>query len=174
MELRSEGRYPAQLTSVGFELVQGLRWSPDDQYIDFSGIVKGSQEAYVVSANGGAPRRLTNQPGANHWPFWSHDGRWLYFKNSPSPGPPQLWKIPPQGGEAVKVTHSKEGIDTPQESPDAISFYFSRGWPFTQSIWKMPVEGGEETKVLDFVHTETRWTLRPEGIYYVTAPNAYG
>ena len=171
----SEGRNPAQLTSLGFAGLQGLSWSPDGQYIAFSGILGGSQEIYVVSAGGGRrPQGLTTEPGTNQWPSWSHDGRWIYFKNQPREGPPQIWKIPPQGGEATQITRTKDGIDTPQESPDDKFLYFARGWPFTLSIWKIPIEGGEETKVLDSVHANTRWILRQEGIYYVAAPDAKG
>jgi TolB protein len=102
---------------------------------------------YVVSTGGGAPQRLTTPPGTNSWPFWSRDGRWLYFKSVR-----QIWKIRSQGGEATQVTRAKEGADVPQESPDGRFLYYCRGWPFAQSVWKIPVEGGEETKVLDAVH----------------------
>ena len=169
----SEGRNQVQLTS-GFSAIQGLRWSPDGQSIAFSGIVEGSQQVYVVSVGEGVPRRLTTQPGTNQWPFWSHDGRWLYFKNAPVTGQPQVWKVPPQGGQETRVTHSKEGVDTPQESPDGKSIYFGRGWPFTLSIWRVPIEGGEETKVLDPVYPNTRWTVRQHGIYYLAVPDANG
>jgi len=97
---------------------------------------------YVVSAGGVAPPRMTTQRGTNQWLFWSHDGRWLYFKNSPSPGLPQIWRMPAEGGEATQVTHTKGGVDVPQESSDGKFFYFAKGWPFTLTIWKIPVEGG--------------------------------
>ena len=138
----SEGRNPVQLTTFGFGGLQGLSFSPDGQNIAFSGILEGSQEVYVVSAGGGAPLRMTTQRGTNQWPFWSHDGRWLYFKNSPSPGLPQIWRMPAEGGEATQVTHTKGGVDVPQESSDGKFFYFAKGWPFTLTIWKIPVEGG--------------------------------
>ena len=170
----SDGRNPVQLTSFGFTELAGLRWSPDGQSIAFSGIVEGNQDVYVVSAGGGAPRRLTTQPGANAWPFWSRDGRWLYFKSDRNGQQAQIWKMPSQGGEAIQVTRAKEGADVPQESPDGKFLYYCRGWPFAQSVWKIPVEGGEETKVLDSVHPNALWTLRQEGIYYFTAPDAKG
>src|SRR4029450_5687731 len=45
---------------------------------------------------------------------------------------------------------------------------------FTLSVWRVPIDGGEETKVLDSVHPQTRWTVRQEGIYYLSAPDANG
>jgi Tol biopolymer transport system component len=88
--------------------------------------------------------------------------------------PGQIWKIPFQGGEATQVTRAKDGADVPQESPDGKFLYYCRGWPFAQSVWKIPIERGEENKVLDSVHPYALWTLRQEGIYYVTAPDAKG
>jgi len=128
----SDGRNPVQLTSFGFQGLNGLRWSPDGQSIAFFGVVEGNQDVYVVSAGGGALQRLTTQPGAKVWPFWSHDGRWLYFND----GSGQVWKIPSRGGEATQVTRAKEGADVPQESPDGKFLYYCRGWPFAQSVWK--------------------------------------
>ena len=128
----------------------------------------------MVSMVGRVLRRLTTQPGTNQWPFWSHNGRWLYFKHQPVHGPADVWRVPPQGGEETRVTHSKEGMDTPQESPDGKFLYFGRGWPLTLSIWRVPIEGGEETKVLGSVHAQTQWTIRQEGIYYLAAPDASG
>ena len=97
----------------------------------------------------------------------------MYFK-SLRDGSSQIWKIPPQGGEAIQVIRTKEGADVPQESPDGKFLYYCRGWPFAQSVWKMPVEGGEETKVLDSVHPNALWTIRQDGIYYFTAPDVKG
>jgi Tol biopolymer transport system component len=41
-------------------------------------------------------------------------------------------------------------------------------------LWRIPVEGGEEVKVLDSVHTDGRWTLGQEGVYFFTAPDKQG
>jgi Tol biopolymer transport system component len=72
------------------------------------------------------------------------------------------------------VTHLKEDVDVPQESPDGKFLYYCRGFPFAQSVWRILVEGGEEIKVLDSVHPMALWTIRPEGIYFFTAPDDKG
>ena len=74
----------------------------------------------------------------------------------------------------MQVTHTQGPVSVPQESPDGKFLYFCRGWPLAQSVWRVPIEGGEETKVLDPVHPSALWTLRQEGIYYFTPPDAKG
>jgi Tol biopolymer transport system component/predicted Ser/Thr protein kinase len=97
----SNGGNPVQLTSFGGPMVFGPNWSPNGENIAFSTDIKGNLDIYVVSASGGAPRRLTIQPGFDTWPFWSWDGRWLYFKSHRS-GQSQIWKMPSQGGKPSK------------------------------------------------------------------------
>jgi Tol biopolymer transport system component len=82
--------------------------------------------------------------------------------------------MPSQGGEAIQVTRTHTEASVPQESPDGKFLYYCRGWPFAMSVWRMPLEGGEESKVFDSVHPRALWTIRPEGIYYFTAPDDKG
>ena len=57
----------------------------------------------MIGADGGPPRRLTDDPAEDDNPRWSRDGRWIYFHSNRS-GEDQIWKIPAEGGEAVQVT----------------------------------------------------------------------
>ncbi len=76
-----------------------------------------------------------------------------------------IWKLPAQGGEAVRVKYLN---DVPKESPDGKFVYYGQGYPMPVSVWRMPVGGGEEVKVLDSVGPVASWTMIPEGIYYLT------
>jgi Tol biopolymer transport system component len=126
---------------------------------------------YVVSAKGGKARRLTAESAEEDSPYWSHDGKWVYFA-SDRIGRSEIWRIPSKGGEAVQIT-SHEG-DAGEESPDGRFFYYSKGWPLETSVWRMPVNGGQEVKVLDSVHPAGAWTFAREGIYFFTFPDQAG
>jgi Tol biopolymer transport system component len=132
-------------------------------------VAAGKMDIYAVNANGGKPRRLTSDQIRGKWPYWSRNGQWLYFV---SVGDNQIWKMPAKGGEAVQIT--RNGGDTPKESPDGKLIYYSKGWPRELSVWKIPVEGGQEFKVLDSVNAAGRWTVGQLGIYYVTLPDKQG
>lgn len=55
-------------------------WSPDGTQIAFETNRDGNVEIYVMSANGGAPRNISNFSQANdHGPTWSPDGQLLVF-----------------------------------------------------------------------------------------------
>ena len=140
-------------------------WSPDSQRIVFE-----SEERIltVIRADGGSPRSLSTglKEVANLWANWSHDGRWIYFRSMRS-GESNIWKIPPEGGKAVRVTQDQG--DVPQESPDGKTLYFQKAEDFPRrcSVWRLPVAGGPETRVLDDVHCYGGWAVAESGIYFV-------
>ena len=121
----SDGSKTLQLTSFGGAAIYGLSWSPDGQNIALTVAQKGMKEdIYVVSVNGGVPRRMTADPAEDKWPYWSHDGKWIYFSSTRS-GREEIWKIPSNGGEAVQITRNSG--DIPQESADGKFLYYMKG-----------------------------------------------
>ncbi|MEW6733262.1 MAG: PDZ domain-containing protein, partial [Acidobacteriota bacterium] len=75
-------------------------FSPDGQWIAFTGEYDGNIDVYVVSAAGGVPRRLTYHPGNDTVAGWTPDGKQVLFvsgRNSPSPRTAQLFTIPLDG-----------------------------------------------------------------------------
>ena len=168
----SDGSKAAQLTSFGGAAIYGPSWSPDSQNIALTVAQKGMKDdIYVISANGGVPRRLTANPAEDKWPDWSHDGKWLYFSSTRS-GREEIWKMPSNGGEAVQITRNSG--DTPRESPDGKSLYYMKGWPGAVTVWRASVDGNQETKVLDSVHGEGKWAVGKEGIYFFRTPDNLG
>jgi Tol biopolymer transport system component len=168
----SDGSKTLQLTSFGGAAIYGPSWSPDSQNIALTVAQKRMKEdIYVVSANGGAPRRMTTDPAEDKWPSWSHDGKWIYFTSTRS-GREEIWKMPASGGEAVQLTRNSG--DAPHESPDGQLLYYMKGWPEAVSIWRAQVDGSQETKVLDSVHSEGQWAVVKEGIYFFRTPDKWG
>ena len=168
----SDGSKAAQLTSFGGAAIYGPSWSSDSQNIALTVAQKGMKEdIYVVSANGGVPRRLTTHPAEDKWPDWSHDGKWIYFSSTRS-GREEIWKMPSSGGEATQITRNSG--DVPRESPDGRFLYYMKGWPDAVSVWRASVDGSQEAKVLDSVHSEGQWAVGKEGIYFFRTPDNVG
>jgi Tol biopolymer transport system component/DNA-binding winged helix-turn-helix (wHTH) protein len=142
------------------------RWSPDGRSIAFLSRAEeepGNFDIFVVSAEGGEPRRVTFHGAQDLYASWSRDGRWIYFGSNRSDDW-QIWKIPSEGGDAVRVTRNG-GMDG-YESADGRLLYYAKG---ARGIWRIPVEGGEETKVLDHGE-ETNWELLEDGICFRANP----
>ena len=57
-----------------------LRWSPDGTRIAFDSDAEGSfWQTYIINADGGKPKRLTDGEFDNAVPSWSRDGKSIYF-----------------------------------------------------------------------------------------------
>jgi Tol biopolymer transport system component len=110
-----------QLTSLSVSPPRGPRWSWDGQSIAFWAAAEGGEpQVYTIGANGGVAQRMTTVSGGGKWPYWSRDGRWLYFVSPRDGG--QVWKMPATGGQATQIT--RNGGDVPQESPDGKFIYY--------------------------------------------------
>lgn len=59
--------------------------------------------ALDMATKGAQPRRLTTHPEGDSSPEWSADGREIYFLSTRS-GSSQVWRLPANGGEAIRVT----------------------------------------------------------------------
>ena len=86
----ASGGTATRLTShPGLELF--ARFSPDGQWIAFTGQYDGDEQVYVVPTTGGAPRQLTFYPAAGplapRWGYdyqvygWSPDGAAVLFRS---------------------------------------------------------------------------------------------
>ena len=118
--------------------------------------------------NVGKPRRLTLGPGNSDAPSWSRDGKWIYFVSSRD-GRDQLWKIPAEGGDAVRVT--RNGGTNGFGSSDRKFIYYAKGRDGT-SLWKVPTDGGDETQVLESLVRWDGFVVVDAGIYFIPTPAA--
>ena len=168
----SDGSRTTKLTSFGGAAIYGLSWSPDGQNVALTVAQKGMKEdVYIVSASGGVPRRMTTDPAEDKWPYWSHDGKWIYFSSTRS-GREEIWKMPSSGGEAIQITRNFG--DLPQESSDGRYLYYMKGWPEAVSVWRASVDGTQEAKVLDSVSGYGEWAVARDGIYFFRTPDKMG
>jgi Tol biopolymer transport system component/predicted Ser/Thr protein kinase len=160
----SDGSDPIQLTD--FARAAGMpRWSPTGKQVAFDSRVEtGDYNIYVIDADGGVARRVTQEASDENHAAWSRDGGWIYFTSNRTGGQ-QIWKIPAEGSEALQVTRDG-GFDV-RESWDGQYLYYSKLQP--RGIWSMPVEGGEETALVQDPTLDPRTLAVSEGrVYFAT------
>ncbi len=145
----ADGRNPRQWTSLGQPSLGSPRWSPEGRRIAFTVPGRDGSSIHIVEDPATAPRLVQ---GSHHCGYltWSPDGESIYF-NSNRGGSTQIWKIAPQGGEAVQVT--TRGGRVPVVSADGRYLYYLRlhSTAGDQQLFRVRLTGGKEEKVLDFV-----------------------
>ncbi|MFH1278091.1 MAG: S41 family peptidase [Candidatus Eisenbacteria bacterium] len=96
----TDGRDVRHLTShVGDE--GAAAYSPDGEWIAFTGDYDGNSDLFVIPAGGGEPKRLTWHPGPDICVGWKPDGSAVFFlswRESPH-RTPLLFEVPASGGE---------------------------------------------------------------------------
>ncbi|BCX02211.1 MAG: tricorn protease [Candidatus Roseilinea sp.] len=79
-----EGGIPRRLTAAPDE-ESSPRFSPDGQWLAFTGQDEGGKEVYVMPALGGAPQRLTYVGGDCDVVGWTRDGRVIFASAANQP-----------------------------------------------------------------------------------------
>jgi len=115
-----------------FENISDPRISPDGREVAYvMGTVDQKKNRrvtslWIVAADGNsAPRRLTAEGFNATSPRWSPDGLKLAFlsnRNTEEGTRAQIYVLPMNGGEALEVTHLKNGVSAMQWSPDGKRF----------------------------------------------------
>ena len=128
-----DGGEARQLTTGGHESRPKI--SPDGKWVAFSGQYDGNVDAYVMSADGGEPKRLTWHPDPDVVEGWTPDGKKILI-SSPREAfadIDRLYTIPVEGG-VPEVLPMWRG-EAASYSPDAtrISYVPNLKW---QTAWK--------------------------------------
>ena len=93
-------------------------FSPDGNQIAFGSSRDGDFEIYVMNADGGNVRRLTESPGLDMRPAWSPDGRRLAF-TSARDGNYEIYSVDASDGSRLRrITDHAERDDFAQWHPD--------------------------------------------------------
>ena len=130
-------------------------------------------QLWLVPTDGSASARQLTHGWRDTDPVWSPDGRWLAFlRAEPLPsggprrmGPPQLWLLPIDGGEARRLTDHPLGVEAPVWSPDSTRLaYLARvrslaaTAPTRASRRRRSHLGGSPRCATGWTALATRWT----------------
>jgi len=159
-----DGRNVRKLTSIGVHDLGSASWSPDGAWIAFDAVIDDRErDVYLVSSEGGPPRRVTQSPARDIVPNWSADSRWIYFASDRA-GSLDLWKVSPDGGDAERVTTG--GAFEAFPTPDGRYLYYSRN--DSDVLTRRDLSNGEEV-VFPEVGDGGRhrfWSPVEDGIYF--------
>lgn len=110
-------------------------FSPDGQWIAFSGQYDGNTDVYVMPAKGGVPKRLTYHPSPDAVCGWTPDGKSVIFSSGMEMATdlPRLFTVPMTGGlpKALPFPSGYMG----SLSPDGKQLAYVPGMQW-QAAWK--------------------------------------
>ena len=142
-------------------------WSPDGRAIAFVKDSGGgaSTEIWLAPADGkGDPRQLTHEAQGifSDAPAWTPDGRWILYASNRG-GTRNIWRIPSEGGEPVRLTTGPGEDDDPDVSPDGRRIVFSISRNQTGLFTFDRSRGVERTLVVDPVASLWGPAFSPDG-----------
>ena len=143
-------------------------WSPDSRKLAFamtepSGLVG----VYTADISDRVAHKLKTSVRESSDPFWSHDGKWIYFRGYEGIGR-QLYRCPAEGGDATLLAASHD-IRVPIESADGKVLYFGRrngDADIVMLALDHPGATPQEVSGMPKIFNEYQWTLVHDGIYF--------
>lgn len=162
----ADGGNPVQISHEG---PAGFpRWSPDSQKITFvmTGL-SGLGGVYTADISDRVAHKLKTNVGKADHPYWSHDGKWIYFRGSEGVGH-QLYRCPVEGGDATLLAGSLDLV-TSIESSDGKALYFpSRIANPNIMMLALDHSGAtpQEVSGMPKITYFSQWTLVHHGIYF--------
>lgn len=180
----------AKLISGGMAFDSQPKFSPDGKWIAFLSDREGSENLWIMKADGGDPKQLSKDDWAEFAsPAWTADGQYVIVsKAGSSLGTYELWMYHTSGGSGVQITKSKPAPTAPRAqrhnalgvavSPDGKYLYYARrigGFQYNAQfpLWEIARRDrktGDEDILLNQIESSFRPLLSPDGaqLLYVT------
>ncbi|MBV8857584.1 MAG: serine/threonine-protein kinase [Acidobacteria bacterium] len=135
---------PAQFTfgAGRYDGARGLAWTRDGRIV-YHSLAGGSDDIWIMNADGTGQRQLTGGAGTNMYPVVSPDGRYVLYSSTEQGENSGLWRMNLDGSDA-KLLLRDGGLSS--VSPDSRwVLCYKGGNPVT--VWRVPLEGGEPERV---------------------------
>jgi Tol biopolymer transport system component/DNA-binding winged helix-turn-helix (wHTH) protein len=126
----------------------GLSWSPDGRLV-YGTHASGNSDIWIMDADGGNQRQLTNNARREIDPVVTSDGRYIVY-NSQGSGSSFIWRMNIDGSNPKQLTEGKFD-DLPSLSPDGrwvVYTSYDDGGKLT--LWKVAIEGGKPTQLTHY------------------------
>ena len=153
------------------------RFSPSGERIAFVSDRSGTENLWVMDADGADPRRVSAAKGAGiHSPAWSPDGERIVVRRSASIRSGRLWAFSlsegPSPGRALADADRLVDAQGPVFAPDGESVYFAAPFgagekrPLRRETWqigRLELDTGDLEQVTDRANGAVRPRVAPDG-----------
>ncbi len=156
------------------------KFSPDGSKIAFSGNYDGNTDVYVMSAEGGMPKRLTHHPDSDLVVEWYPDGESILYRSrmtSPSYRFNRFFKQAVAGGlpEQLPLPYGELASFSPDGKQMAFQFISreARTWKryrggMASDIWLYDFKKNTSEKFTDFAGTDALPMWHDQTIYFLS------
>jgi len=146
-----------QVTNGKLDGYCGLSWTPDGRIVYASRKIRDA-DLWVMNADGGNPKQLTDDVYLDRLPSVTPDGRYIVFDSWRSQdGVAHIWRMDIDGGNLKQLTHGSGDDVVPHCSPDGKWVVYGSA----NSIWKVSIDGGQPIQLTDKL--TARPTISPDG-----------
>ncbi len=121
----------------------------------------GQSIVYTVPAGGGVPRLVTPL-GPSYLHGWSPDGRFLVY-TALRGGDYDVWRIPVEGGDEVRLTDAPGLDDGPEYAPGGDAIWFNSVRSGTMQLWRMGPGGEHPERMTDDGYNDWFPHVSPDG-----------
>jgi len=150
----------------------------NDHVLSFDGTMlgisdqsSGQSAVFTVPVQGGVPKRVT-QLTPSYLHGWSPDGKFLVYAGRRN-GKFDIYKIPTESGEEVRLTEAEGVNDGAEFTPDGQYIYFNSSRSGKMQLWRMKPDGNEQQQVTKDNYNNWFPHISPDGkwIVFISFPS---
>ncbi len=166
--MNADGTNPINLTQAPEKPDGVSSWSPDGKQIAFTSAelfnawTLANSDIWVMEADGGNPRNLTNHDALDQTPDWSPDGRWIAFSSNRD-GDWEIHVMNADGTNSINLTNHLARDGRPDWSPDGNQIAFSSDRDGNSEIYVMNADGTNPINLTNHLAVDDAPDWSPDG-----------